>query len=148
MLGERVEDQPAELPPDVRQLGRRLPDRFGLVPQQHRQHRPGFGDAEGAQILSRGHNDFQGRIGATLAFRVCGNTNGSIWGSDVYTSDSTLATAAVHAGVLKPGQTAVVRVKILPSPQVYQGTSRNGVQSSSYGVYSAAFEFVRGSADD
>ena len=27
----------------------------------------------------------------------------NLWGTDTYTADSTLALAAVHAGVLKPG---------------------------------------------
>ena len=52
-----------------------------------------------------------------------------MWGTDVYTSDSTLATAAVHAGVLQPGQTGVVKVTILPGQAAYQGSTRNSVRS-------------------
>lgn len=86
---------------------------------------------------------YQGQMGAVLAVRVTGNIGGSIWGSDVYTLDSQLATAAVHAGQVKPGQTAVVRIKIRQSPPTFQGSSRHGVTSSAYGPYPAAFEFVR-----
>ena len=75
-------------------------------------------------------------IGHVFHFRVTGRVGGgSVWGTDVYTSDSTLATAAVHAGVLQPGQTAVVKVTILPGQSAYQGSTRNGVTSSSYGTY-------------
>jgi hypothetical protein len=93
-------------------------------------------------------NAYQGQIGAIVAFRVTGNANGSIWGTDVYTFDSPLATAAVHAGLVKVGQTAVVRVKIIPSPQIYQGSQRNGIQSGSYGAYPMAYEFIRRPVDD
>ena len=93
-------------------------------------------------------NAYQGRVGSIVAFRVTGNANGSIWGTDVYTFDSPLSTAAVHAGLVKVGQTGVVRVKIIPSPQTYQGSLRNGVQSNPYGAYSMAYEFIRRPADD
>jgi hypothetical protein len=92
--------------------------------------------------------NYQSKFGTVLAIRVTGNAAGSVWGSDVYTCDSTLATAAVHAGILKVGQTGVVRVKIVPSPMAYQGSTRHGVTSSSYGSFSAAYEFVRRSGDD
>jgi len=35
--------------------------------------------------------------------------NAALWGSDIYTLDSTLGMAAVHAGVVKAGQTGVVK---------------------------------------
>ena len=41
-------------------------------------------------------------IGATYYFRVTGDTTGTLWGTDVYTGDSALATAAVHAGRVRP----------------------------------------------
>jgi hypothetical protein len=86
---------------------------------------------------------FQNQIGKTFAFRVTGGIQGSLWGTDVYTTDSTLALAAVHAGLLKPGQTGVVRVTILPSPPAFQGTTRNGVTSSPYGPFPAAYRVMK-----
>ncbi|MDX2012330.1 MAG: LCCL domain-containing protein [Myxococcaceae bacterium] len=53
-------------------------------------------------------------IGKTMLFEVTGVTSGSVWGTEVYTSDSHVGTAAVHQGVLKPGEKAVVRVKVIP----------------------------------
>jgi len=82
---------------------------------------------------------FQNEIGKTFTFRVTGNAAGSAWGTDVYTTDTTLAAAAVHAGLLTSGQTGVVKVSVVASPQVFVGSTRNGVSSAGYGQYPAAF---------
>src|SRR5262249_8492740 len=55
-----------------------------------------------------------------------------VYGTDVYTSDSNLATAAVHAGRLAPGQTGEVRVRIVPVLPSYQGSTRNGVTTKAW----------------
>ena len=39
--------------------------------------------------------------GTTYYFRVTGARDGSVWGTDVYTGDSSLALAAVHAGAVE-----------------------------------------------
>lgn len=77
--------------------------------------------------------------GDIVTLRVTGRTAGSVWGTDVYTADSDLATAAVHAGVVEPGQTALVRVTVLPSLPQYSGTNRHGVESRSYGSYPLSY---------
>jgi hypothetical protein len=87
--------------------------------------------------------NFQNQVGKTFTFRVTGAINGSIWGTDIYTADSNLASAAVHAGVLKVGQTKNVRVKIVASPQAFQGSSRHGVTTTGYGPYPGAFQVLR-----
>ncbi len=87
--------------------------------------------------------NFQNQVGKTFAFRLTGAMNGSVWGTDVYTADSNVASAAVHAGALKVGQTKVVKVKIVPSPQGFHSSSRNGVTSSAYGNYPAAYQVLR-----
>ncbi len=81
--------------------------------------------------------------GTTYYFRVTGATDGSLWGTDVYTGDSSLAAAAVHAGALKPGETAVVRVTVAPPLNHYQGCVRNGVTSHDYGRYGTAYRVSR-----
>ena len=79
----------------------------------------------------------QGQVGQALAFRVTGAAAGAggIWGTDIYTTDSTLAVAAVHAGVLQPGQTGVVRVTVLGPVAGFQSSTRNGVTSGQYAAY-------------
>jgi LCCL domain len=72
----------------------------------------------------------QKNFGEPLFFEVTGNPNaGTIWGTDVYTSDSTLATAAVHAGVLRPEQKGIVKVTLLKTDTSFEGSTRNGVMS-------------------
>jgi hypothetical protein len=85
---------------------------------------------------------FAGRVGKTYWFKVTGAVNGPVWGTKVYTSDSALAAAAVHAGVLKAGQTGVVQVKVVAPPPAYQGTTRNGVTSNPWGAWPGAYELV------
>ena len=79
------------------------------------------------------------QIGQSFLFDVTGSTNGAIWGTDVYTSDSTLAVAAVHAGKVRPGERKAVRVTIVQPPAAFQGSTRNGVSSASYGPYPGAY---------
>jgi hypothetical protein len=84
----------------------------------------------------------QNQVGKRFAFKVTGAANGGVYGTDVYTADSSLATAAVHAGVLKPGQTGVVRVKIVAPPAAYISSTRNGVSSAAYGSYPGAYQVL------
>jgi hypothetical protein len=79
------------------------------------------------------------QIGMSFHFRVTGIANGALWGTDVYTSDSSIATAAVHAGILKVGETGVVKVVIVVPPPMFTGAMRNGVNSSPYGAYPGAY---------
>lgn len=78
-------------------------------------------------------------IGATFYFRITGTTEGQIWGTDTYTRDSSLGAAAVHFGLLKPGESGVFRVTVVPPLPGYVGTIRNGVTSSEYGEFPHAW---------
>jgi hypothetical protein len=80
------------------------------------------------------------QVGKTFKFRVTGAANGSVWGTNIYTTDSTLATVAVHAGVLKVGQTGVVKVKIVTPPPQFEGSSKNGVTTGPWNAYPGAYQ--------
>lgn len=82
---------------------------------------------------------FRGREGLTLCFMVTGSTDGSLWGTDVYTDDSALAKACVHAGILAEGETGIVAVTILPGMPGYTSSTRNGVSTSSYGNWYGSY---------
>lgn len=84
-----------------------------------------------------------GDVGKAFLYEVVGSTSGTIWGTQTYTTDSHLATAAVHAGVLRPGERGVVRVWILPGQPSYQGSAQNGVTSNSYGGWGLSFSVER-----
>ncbi|MBP3955660.1 hypothetical protein J8F10_10245 [Gemmata sp. G18] len=91
--------------------------------------------------------NYANQFGKEFVFRVTGVQGpgqGNIWGSDVYTLDSGLATAVVHAGFAQPGETVVVKVRIIVPPQQFVGAARNGITSAPYGPFPAgAFEFIR-----
>lgn len=80
-----------------------------------------------------------GAVGATFYFRVTGALEGQIWGTDTYTRDSVIGVAAVHAGLVKPGETTVLRLRVVPALKSYQGSTRNGVTTSDYGDYPEAW---------
>lgn len=85
----------------------------------------------------------QRQIGKKFLFTVTGKANGSLWGTDIYTTDSTLAAAAVHAGLLKVNETGILQVTIHASPPNFQGSTRNGVTSGAWGVYTAAYSIKK-----
>jgi hypothetical protein len=82
---------------------------------------------------------FHSQVGKTFLFEVTGQTDGAVWGTDVYTSDSILAAAAVHAGQVQLGERKAVRVTIVPPPAGFRGSTRNGVTSAAYGAYPGAY---------
>jgi hypothetical protein len=69
------------------------------------------------------------KIGQSFFFQVTGETHGPLWGTDTYTSDSGLGTACVHAGLLQPDETGVVKVTMVQPLPVFHGSTRNGVTS-------------------
>ena len=83
------------------------------------------------------------KTGRSFFFDVVGSARGSVWGTDLYTTDSSLAAAAVHAGVLKSGQRGIVKVTIMAPPEEFLGSVRNGVASMKYGAYPASYSVER-----
>ncbi len=85
-----------------------------------------------------------GAPGRVIYVRLVGrNVNGSLWGSDIYTADSTLAMVAVHSGALRNGEEGTVKITILPGYGSYTGSTRNGVTSGSWGSYDRSFRIER-----
>jgi hypothetical protein len=74
---------------------------------------------------------------------VTGANGGALYGTGVHTTDSSLATAAVHGGILKLGQTGVVKVTVIASPQQFVGSTQNGITSSNWGQYPAAYKISK-----
>lgn len=82
---------------------------------------------------------YNDKFDQSYAVTVTGKTSGSVWGTGTYTTDSDLAAAAVHAGVLKDGETGTVHVTIVKSPPQFAGSSANGVTSNGWQSFPAAF---------
>lgn len=66
---------------------------------------------------------------------------GTVWGSGIYTNDSNVETAAVHAGLVKVGEIKTVEITILPGQNSYVGTFKNGVESSDYREWEGSYKF-------
>lgn len=84
--------------------------------------------------------DYRGKNEGVFYFKVVGSTDGEVWGTGVYTDDSPLATAAVHAGLLKKGETGIVKVTILAGQASYDGSTENEVTTSGYGDWDGSFK--------
>jgi hypothetical protein len=83
-----------------------------------------------------------GEVGAifTLACTPHG-TQHSVWGSDIYTADSSICTAAVHAGLITVENGGTVTIELRPGRSVYGNSERNGITTSVYGEYGKSFVF-------
>ena len=67
-----------------------------------------------------------------------------MWGTDLYTADSYLATAAVHAGAVEVGEEAVVRVSLVNMANVpVKGSLRHGVMTGDWGPYPVGYRVTR-----
>ena len=64
---------------------------------------------------------------------------GGLWGTDVYTGDSGICRAGIHAGVIPPTG-GVVTVQTQPGRPAYRGSARYGIESSDYGQYGSSFQ--------
>ncbi|MBL8704497.1 MAG: caspase family protein [Rhodospirillales bacterium] len=64
----------------------------------------------------------------------------SVWGTDIYTSDSAICVAARHAGAVG-GRGGTVTLQAATGQSSYVGTTRNGVTSSSYEDWPRSFIF-------
>ena len=64
---------------------------------------------------------------------ITGNSStGSVWGTNLYTADSNIARAAVHAGVISNGETKEIYLKMERFQYKYFGSTRNGVTTTDY----------------
>jgi hypothetical protein len=90
-------------------------------------------------------NDYSANIGKryTFYFPANGTISGRVWGTDIYTYDCSIASAAVHAGLITVQNGGMVTIEIRPGQSSYQGSTRNGVSSKSWGAFGGSFVFVR-----
>jgi hypothetical protein len=86
---------------------------------------------------------YRGQNGTRLRF-VCpaGGQLGTAYGTNVYTDDSSVCTAAVHMGLIKPADGGRVTIEIRPGQQTYTSSTHNGVTSRQYGTWNGSFAFV------
>ena len=62
----------------------------------------------------------------------------AVWGTGIYTDDSSVCTAAAHAGTIPMSGGSVIAI-ILPGQASYQGSTKNGITSFAYGQWYGSF---------
>ncbi|KAM5191996.1 uncharacterized protein ACMZJ9_004880 [Mantella aurantiaca] len=70
----------------------------------------------------------------------CSDTGKNVWGTGVYTEDSSICKAAIHDGVLS-NEGGLVTVKKTAGQASYSGSTRYGVTTKNYGPWSGSFVF-------
>jgi hypothetical protein len=117
---------------------------FVFVDARPPHHRPSPMHAAIAGDWNTQADSQRGKNGQRLTYTFPGGgvISGRLWGSDTYTDDSSIATAAVHAGLISPESGGTVTIEIRPGAPSYQGSTRHGVTSKDYGSWHGSFVFV------
>jgi hypothetical protein len=86
-------------------------------------------------------------IGAVATYRCLpGRVEGTVWGTDLYTADSSLCGAALHAGVTTREGNTDFTIEVLGGAAAFLGSARNDVVSTNYGPYPKSFRFIAAGA--
>lgn len=86
---------------------------------------------------------YRGRNGERFTFRCPpGTPSGSVWGTGLYTDDSRICKAGVHAGVLNASSGGLVTIEIRPGASAYTASTQNGVASNRYGSWHGSYVIV------
>lgn len=89
-------------------------------------------------------SSFRGQDGTRHAF-VCppGGRADTVWGTNPsYTDDSSVCTAAVHAGAITFARGGRVVIQISQGLASYAGSTANGVETQEYGSWGGSFRVV------
>lgn len=86
---------------------------------------------------------FRGQDGSRLSYTCPAKPTGvgTVWGTDVYTDDSAICVAALHASkITEAGGTFTLEIRA--GQASYVGSTRNGVTTSDYGSWGGSYAFV------
>ena len=105
----------------------------------------GIGDGLAGTVTASWDTDasnHRGQIGRRFTYQCpAGGRAGSVWGTGVYSDDSSVCTAAVHAGAIGFDGGRVV-IEIRPGQSSYSASERNGVSSAEWGAWDGSFAVV------
>jgi hypothetical protein len=95
------------------------------------------------QCINPLHNisSYRSKVGDSVVLIVTG-APGLVYGDIVYADDSSVAAAAVHAGLLALGETKSVCVYILGPYKGFVASIRNSIKSYSYPKWPGSFSFA------
>lgn len=87
--------------------------------------------------------EWRGQNGLQVTVKLPrGGTAHPVWGTAVYTDDSSIGTAAVHAGLIDFETGGTVTIEIRAGQDSYRGSTSNGVTTEDYGSFAGSFVFV------
>jgi hypothetical protein len=99
-------------------------------------------DAASAVALqcTQAAKDVKGNAGTSWYMRCpeCPDPSGRIWGTDLYTDDSSLCLAAIHGGAIA-SKGGLLLVTWMPGQSTYIGSLRNGITTTDYGAWTRSF---------
>ncbi|CAH1224589.1 ANGPTL1 [Branchiostoma lanceolatum] len=81
------------------------------------------------------------KTGSVTCPAGCASKCGSVFGTNVYTDDSSICRAAIHAGKITDKVGGDVTVYKKPGQASYTGSTQNGVKTGSYGAWGGSFAF-------
>jgi hypothetical protein len=87
-------------------------------------------------------------VGFSVDVVLFGCAHGHIYGDRIYTDDSDVATAALHAGVLQLGETKLVKVFVTGPIRRFSKSLRNGIQSNFFTYFPGSFTFDESAMQD
>ncbi len=70
---------------------------------------------------------------------ACADLGVAVWGTDIYTDDSSVCTAAIHAGLIDNAEGGIVVVHAAPGQTEYVGSTSHGVTTLPYGEWAGSF---------
>jgi hypothetical protein len=92
---------------------------------------------------SKTSRSLNGAIGKRFTLHFPPGNPGVVWGTNVYTDDSSIGGAAVHAGLISKTSGGIVTIEIRTGQSSYTGSVRNGVATQNWGTWGGSFVFVR-----
>jgi len=91
---------------------------------------------------------YDGEEGQQHTFQCpAGGSAENIFGSDIYTDDSSICTAAVHAGKIILSSGGIVTIEFRRGRSAYGSTTRHDITSNTYTSWNRSFVFVNQGTD-
>lgn len=88
-------------------------------------------------------NRYRDRLGDEVSFFCPPNGAANrVWGSDVYADQSSICTAAVHAGLITLDEGGAIAIRIHPGQDTYRGSTQNEITSGDFGQWPGSFTFT------
>ena len=101
------------------------------------------GTSAPASVWSQNAVAHRGQNGKTYALSCTSHGKAAaVWGTSIYTDDSSICSAAVQSGLISLAKGGTVTYQIAPGQDGYDGGVAHGVTSSSYAKWDGSFTFL------